>query len=240
MAIIDELNTLKLTIENRKTVLANNLISKGVNILDTDSLKKLVNAVADIPQTSDGSTSDNYISFLSTQGDTLTIYVNSVEYQVSPESDMYKDGGYLYKFNLSDYGITELNDCNNMFSGCHYLYNVIHLPPFTNVNSFDGMFYDRNELMYVDMSLDDNDTVDGVSLNQMFRGCTQLGIVDLSNWDSNFVIDYNFMFEMCGKLKYVICNGCDTSFIEHIKEEIKKSSSTNVTIITKNGTETIN
>lgn len=239
MAIIDELNTLKTEIENRKTTLANNLISKGVNVSSTDGLKTLVNAVADIPQTSDGS-SDNYISFLSTEGEALTIYVNSMEYQVSPESDMYQDGGYLYKFNLSDNGITELKDCNNMFSQCHNLYHIIHLPPFTNVNSFDGMFSGRNELMYVDMSLDDDDTMDGVSLHNIFSNCRELRIINLSNWNSSFVNDYQSMFEMCDNLKYVICNGCDSDFIYSIEEEIRNLASTNITIITKDGSETIN
>lgn len=62
------------------------------------------------------------------------------------------------------------------------------------------------------------DTSNVTSMSYMFRNCSGLTLVDLSNWDTSKVTSMNGMFERCSNISILDMSKCDTSNVTNMNQ----------------------
>lgn len=97
------------------------------------------------------------------------------------------------------------NSMENMFNGCQYITSVkfSNLNTYTNFTSLEGMFKDCTNLRYVDLSEFDKVTSNVTTLEYMFKGCSNIESIDMSNVDLSKVNNLISTFEGCSELSKV-------------------------------------
>ena len=91
--------------------------------------------------------------------------------------------------------------CYKWFDGCKNLTTIdgIEYLNTENVTNMSGMFRDCSALTTLNVS--NFDTKNVTSMSEMFYGCYALTTLDVSNFDTQNVTDMNNMFGSCTKLK---------------------------------------
>ena len=82
------------------------------------------------------------------------------------------------------------------------------------VTDLSGMFKDCSNLKSIDVS--DFDTSNVTKMNSMFELCRELTALDLSNFDTSNVTDMNNMFECCASLTELDVSNFDTSKVTNM------------------------
>ena len=90
-----------------------------------------------------------------------------------------------------------------MFNGCHKLKEIkgIHNFDTKNVTNMAGMFRQCTDLKKLDVS--EFNTFNAINFNSMFQECFILEYLDLSKFNTSNVTDMENMFKYCHKLKEI-------------------------------------
>ena len=102
---------------------------------------------------------------------------------------------------------------NYMFSGCE---NLLSVPAIPGIPDYYGGMYDVfkgcSSLTQLDVS--NFNTTNAKSLSNMFEGCSSLTQLDVSNFDASNVISFRYMFKGCNSLNNLKLFDFPTSLVE--------------------------
>ena len=132
-------------------------------------------------------------------------YINTEN--VERMDEMFKGCVKLTSFDLSQFKISSLNNMEYMFDGCSSLNTIdlsnINAPKLINMAS---MFNNCSELSSVNLS---NFTTSVNNMTNIFKGCTNLIVLDISGFNFKNIISNNSLFEEFNKLRYFNIKGVE-------------------------------
>ena len=143
---------------------------------------------------------------------------------VSTTSDYYTYTQYLTK--VKQFG--ELNATRYGFARCTSLTevsgeNLVTSKTFEKVTSMEGMFYNCEGLINLDLSNFDTSKV--TSMSRMFDGCSRLTNLDVSGFDTSQVTSMYQMFYVCSSLTNLDLSGFNTSKVTNMGDMFYHCSS---------------
>lgn len=127
----------------------------------------------------------------------------------------YDVGGECYKTKLRD-SVKEYNEYNvlmdmNLFTDNKTVNNIAFQKRIdtSNVKNMNSMFRSCSSLTSLDVSNLDTSNIE--DMGNMFTGCFSLMSLDLNNWDTSNVKNMSWMFNECSSLTSIDVNSFDTS-----------------------------
>ena len=143
---------------------------------------------------------------------------------VSTTSNYYTYTKYLTK--VKQFG--ELNATRYGFARCTSLTevsgeNLVTSKTFEKVTSMEGMFYNCEGLINLDLSNFDTSKV--TSMSRMFDGCSSLTNLDVSGFDTSKVTSMYQMFYVCSSLTNLDLSGFNTSKVTNMGDMFYHCSS---------------
>ena len=177
-------------------------------------------------------TEDNnyYITTDSSSSQSVATFGGSTQPLYSPVTDI-NDWGYSSFDGMS---------VSTLFDGNNDIYSVYNLPSLSATTGHWNMFFSCQYITSLDLSNWDFDWNNGdQDVGNMFYNNTSLIWVNLSNWDLTNAYNESYLFQGCGKLKWIFAYNCNDSTLEKLRTAINSSGySSNMTLYTDNGIET--
>ena len=145
-------------------------------------------------------------------------------------NSMFYNCSSLKTVNLQYININHIQNLSYMFYNCKKLKNLFRNYFSYNSNSIikrrtmKGMFQNCESLSYLDLS--DNFYTTNVEIMwDMFKGCSSLESLNLSNFDTSLVTDMNSMFEGCYNLISLNLNNFNTHNVLYMNRMLYNCSS---------------
>ena len=119
----------------------------------------------------------------------------------------------LTDVNLKQFKTGNITDMTFMFLECSSLGELdISNWDTSKVQSIAGMFWDCTSLYFVDLFKNTSNVTD---MSTVFKGCSSLVSLDLSNWNTSKAQDMVEMFSGCSSLEYLNLSGWTTKSITY-------------------------
>jgi surface protein len=119
----------------------------------------------------------------------------------------------LTDVNLKQFKTGNITNMGMMFLECSSLGELdISNWDTSKVQIISGMFWDCTSLYFVDLFKNTSNVTD---MSTVFKGCSSLVSLDLSNWDTSKVTDMVEMFSGCSSLEYLNLSGWTTKSITY-------------------------
>ena len=196
----------------------------------------------------DNGNNSNYIQFNIKHDTNIKINMSKMFYNCHnlEEISIYgKDNYYIYPndfnsmfyncsslktVNLQYININHIQNLSYMFYNCKNMKNLFRNYFSYNLNSIikrrimKGMFHNCESLSYLDLS--DNFYTTNVEIMwDMFKGCSSLESLNLSNFDTSLVTDMNSIFEGCYNLISLNLNNLNTHNVLYMNRMLYNCSS---------------
>ena len=200
----------------------NNLHTLRLDNCDYDTINKIINSL-DFPTNGiDGTrkiyvNSENIINPKSSEILTLPenwVFVDGIR-------EIYREGCYADNEEIVEVDTLVLSghtDLSNMFNGCTNLETINSIDNWEtgNVDTMENMFRDCTSLTELDLS--SFDTANVTNMTYMFAGCTGLRRLNISNFDMINIGDgyAKSMFASCVSLVELNLNNCNNDTIDKI------------------------
>jgi surface protein len=91
------------------------------------------------------------------------------------------------------------------------------------INSLRCLFYNCQNISYVDFTHFDSSLVESVS--SLFNGCTKLTSANFNNFNPSIIIDMHWMFHNCNYLKSIDLSNFDTSKVRNMNSMFNECKS---------------
>ena len=127
--------------------------------------------------------------------------------------DIFYECSKLQSINLSNLDLSKITRMNNMFFGCSSLRSVTFPENLPNLKLIDRMFHSCTGLKSIDLSKFDLSKV--TYMDEFFYGCTSLESVTFPENLQN-VKAMKYMFKSCTSLKSIDLSNCNLTFVENM------------------------
>jgi len=124
--------------------------------------------------------------------------------KVENMSNLFFNNKNITMIDISKWNVSNVEDMNNMFSGCISLKNIGDLSSWdvSNVTNMNSMFFDCKKLKHIDLS--GWNTINVGNMRYMFFGCKNLKSTgDLSGWNVHKLRHAQYMFDWCENLTFI-------------------------------------
>ena len=165
----------------------------------------------------------------------IILSVNFTTNEVTDFGNMFNGCSKLISINLNHFNTEKATSLGNMFNGCQSLI-TLNLSSFNLINAInmDYMFYGCHELTEI-LGINSWNTPKLTKFRQVFRDCTSLVNLDLSNLNTSQVTSMDYLFSNCRNLTQLNLNNFDTSLVTSMNRMFTNCSSLeNITDIIKN------
>lgn len=148
------------------------------------------------------------------------VFVDSDGNEIVPkEPEIYQVGYYRDNSEITE-ATTMVNsthtDLSNMFNGCTNLTTINNIEQWdtSNVTTMNDMFYGCYNLFSLDLSSFNTSNV--ITMGFMFKGCSNLETLNISNFDMSKVENTDLMFASCFYLQQLRLDNCSAETVEKI------------------------
>ena len=153
-----------------------------------------------------------------------TLSMNGVNYYPNKQ-------GYI-RFNINDFGVSELTDTSYMFNGDNRVLpssssisQIYLIPDTSNVTNMQGMFSGCHSLTNLDvLNSACFSTINTTNMSNMFYLCSGLTRLDVSSFDTSKAENMSGMFNLCCGIKSLDVSSFDTSNVTDVNKMFRGCS----------------